>query len=134
MKTITQKIIFPIEAKVLYETYLSSKKHSEAIGSLVKVTPKVGAAFSSWDGYISGKIILLKKESQIVQTWRASDWTPQDPDSILSLYLKEIGNRCELLMIHSGVPISQANSLAKGWQDYYWKPWKLYFTTSVLDS
>jgi activator of HSP90 ATPase len=124
MATIQLKVKFPVKAKRLYELYLNSEEHSEAIGSRVKISGKIGASYSSWDQYISGKTLHLLPEKQIVQTWRASDWEKTDGDSILVLSFSDTASGSEIEMIHSGVPEKHAASIKKGWADYYWKPLK----------
>lgn len=126
-KLIQQKVRFPVGAQRLYRLYLDAKEHGGALGSKVVVRAKEGSAFSSWDGYISGKILRLVEGRQVVQTWRASDWASTDPDSILILSFNDVPGGGEIEMVHAGVPGNQAASLAKGWNDYYWAPWKAHF-------
>ena len=37
------------------------------------------------------------------------------------------GDGTELIMIHSKVPVEQAESYRQGWIDFYWEPLKKYF-------
>jgi activator of HSP90 ATPase len=74
-KTITQKVVFKnTSSKELYDLYMNEKKHSEVIGGSAKITTKIGANFSAYDNYITGKNLHLLKDTIIVQTWRGSDW------------------------------------------------------------
>ena len=124
-KHITQKVTFKkIKPKALFELYMNKKKHALIAGAPVIISSKVGSAFSAHGGYITGKNIHTVKDRVIVQTWRAMDWTPEDPDSIFTIVLEPSGKDTILHAIHSGVPDAKAESIDKGWHDHYWKPWK----------
>jgi activator of HSP90 ATPase len=124
-KHITQKITFKkTKAKDLYELYTNGKKHAKIAGSPVTISSKAGSPFSAHGGYITGKSVYSVKDKIIVQTWRAMDWTPEDPDSVFTIMLEQNGKDTILHAIHSGVPDSKAEGIEKGWHDHYWKPWK----------
>jgi len=124
-KTITQKIVFKnTNTKALYDMYMNEKKHSELTGGPVKISSKTGAVYSVYDGYITGKNLHLIKDTLIVQTWRGSDWDQTESDSILILKFETKGNNVNLKMIHANVPSEHAKSIKKGWDEYYWEPWK----------
>jgi len=124
-KTILQKVVFKnTTAKALYEMYMDAKKHSIATGGPVKITAKEGDKYMVYDGYVTGKNLQLIKNKLIVQTWRASDWTKEDMDSTLVLAFGEAGNDAYVYMTHANVPERQYDSIKKGWDTYYWKPWK----------
>jgi len=126
-KHITQKITFKkTKPKALFELYMNGKKHALISGSPVTISSKAGSAFSSHGGYITGKTIYAVKDKIIVQTWRAMDWTPEDPDSIFTIVLEPSGKDTILHVIQNGVPDPKTESIEKGWHDHYWKPWKQY--------
>lgn len=126
-KPIFCRVIFPVPATELYDFYLDARRHSEAIGSAVKISAVVGGNYSSWDGYITGKTLVLDQGKTIIQTWRSSDFKEGDTDSLLVLQFRDEGGKGILDMTHTGLPAHQEKSVAKGWQDYYWKPWQSYF-------
>ena len=126
-KTITQKVVFKnTSTKELYHLYMNEKKHSELTGGSAKITSKIGAKFSAYDNYITGKNLHLLKDSLIVQTWRGSDWKKTDEDSILVLSFHQKGKDVTVKMAQINVPTEQAKGLKKGWDDFYWEPWKTY--------
>ena len=128
-KTITQKVVFKnTTTKALYDLYMNEKKHSEITGGPAKISAKEGAAFSVYDGYIVGKNLHLVKDKMIVQTWRGSDWKKTDEDSVLVLTFHQKGKDAILKMAHVNVPSDQAQALKKGWDNFYWEPWKKYLT------
>jgi activator of HSP90 ATPase len=128
-KHVTQKITFKkTKPKTLYELYMNAKKHALIAGSPVTISSKAGSAFSSHAGYITGKAVHTVKDKIIVQTWRAMDWTPEDPDSIFTIVLEPSGKDTLLHVIHSGVPDAKEEGIEKGWHNHYWKPWKQYLS------
>jgi activator of HSP90 ATPase len=70
----------------------------------------------------------LEKDKRIVQEWVTSEWPKGYPPSKLELVLKKIKSGTELVMTHSDVPMEQADELAEGWNEFYWKPLKEYFS------
>jgi len=125
--TITQKVVIHALPEEVYEAFLDPKKHSEFTGSKAKGQAKVGAEFTAWDGYISGKTVELEKGKRIVQEWVTTEWPEGYPPSRLELKFKETNGETELTMTHSDVPVDQKKELEQGWTDFYWDPLKNYF-------
>jgi activator of HSP90 ATPase len=61
-----------------------------------------------------------------VQSWRASNWRKRDLDSILVLVFSKVRGGSRVAMVHMNVPDAHAASINRGWNEYYWKPWKAY--------
>jgi activator of HSP90 ATPase len=133
---IKQRVSLPTAPKEVYEAFMDAKKHSEFTGSKATSNPKVGGKFTAWDGYISGKNLGLEKGKRILQEWVTTEWPKGYPPSKLELTLKKVKGGTELVMIHSSVPEEQADDLAEGWNEFYWKPLKEYFSRNKreLDS
>jgi activator of HSP90 ATPase len=125
--TIRQKVLIPATAVEVYDAFIDPKKHSAFTGSKATCDPRVGGEFTAWDGYISGKNLELERGKKIMQEWKTTDWPSDSPSSRLELTLKETRNGTEISMIHSNVPVEQADELAEGWTEFYWKPLKEYF-------
>ena len=122
--TFTQSVLFDAPPATVYALYAEQKFHTEATGSTASIKAKAGAAFTAWDGYISGVTLHAEKDRMIVQTWRTDDWGSGEPDSVLVLLFQAEGGGTRLILTHANVPESQAEELKKGWKEYYWKPWK----------
>ena len=128
-KTIVQKIVFKnIPAAILYQTYTDAGEHSASIGASVKIQKKEGTKFSADDNYITGKTFQLVRDKLVVQSWRASDWSKSDIDSTFILLFEQKGNDGIINMIHANVPDKNFAGIKKGWDDFYWKSWKKYFS------
>ena len=128
-KVIQQSVEFAATPKQLYDLYMDARRHSEATGGCAKISKKVGASFTAWDGYIRGKNLHLVPGKCIVQTWRTSEFAKGDPDSILVLSFTPIAKGARLELTHSGLPPDQVSSYRSGWRDHYWKPWRAYLRT-----
>jgi activator of HSP90 ATPase len=126
VKTIRQKVIVPGVPNEVYDAFIDAKKHSAFTGSKATCDPRVGGAFTAWDGYISGKNLELEEGKRIVQEWVTTEWPKDYPPSRLELTFKKVGEGTEISMTHSGVPVEQANDIAQGWIDFYWEPLKEY--------
>ncbi len=117
---------FKVRPEVIFEAWLNSKHHSEMTGGNAICSSEIGNTFSTWDGYITGTTISLKKNQEIVQTWRTTEFKENDEDSILTIQLKELKNGTELNLIHTNIPEGQTQ-YKKGWKEHYFEPMKNYF-------
>ncbi|HEV8286223.1 MAG TPA: SRPBCC domain-containing protein [Chitinophagaceae bacterium] len=134
-KTIIQKVVFKnIPAATLYNTYVNAKEHSASIGAPVKIQNKENTKFSADGNYITGKTFQLVKDKLIVQSWRAEDWNKSDLDSTFVLLFEQQGNDGIVNMVHANVPDKHFEDIKKGWGDFYWKPWKKYFTEKNIST
>ena len=128
-KTIVQKVVFKNTApEILYDLYMDAKKHSLVTGAPAVISAKVGSKFTAHGGYIKGKNLHLVKNKTIVQSWRGEDWSKTDEDSIFILHLEPKGKDTVLHVVHSNLPDKHAESIDKGWHEYYWEPWKIYIS------
>jgi len=126
-KTIIQKIVFKnLPIATLYNTYMNAKEHSASVGVIAKIQNKQGAKFSAHDSYVTREKSSTN-QGQIVQSWRASDWSKSDVDSTFILLLEQMGNNSIITMVHANVLDRHFAGVKEGWDDYYWKPWKKYF-------
>ena len=125
--TIEQKQRFNAKPVQVYDAYVNPTKHAEFTGAAATGKAEVGAEYTAWDGYISGKHIELVPARKIVGEWKTAEWPEGYPPSRLELTLAVDGEGTELTMIHSEVPALQAGAYRQGWVDYYWEPMRKYF-------
>ena len=127
--TIKQTVIIPnASPKQVYDAYVDPKKHSEFTDSKATGKPKVGGKYSSWDGYIFGKYLVLDDGKRVVQEWTTTDWEEGYPASKLELTFNAVPGGTEIVMVHSNVPKVQAVEVEQGWTEFYWDPLKEYFS------
>jgi uncharacterized protein YndB with AHSA1/START domain len=125
--TITQKVIIPASPEEVYDALMDPKKHSAFTGAEATGEPKVGAEFTAWDGYITGKNLELEPGKRIVQEWVTSEWPEGYGPSRLEFTLRKVKDGTELTMVHSNIPADQADEYKQGWIDNYWDLMKEYF-------
>lgn len=129
MKTIIQKITFKnTTLNELYSLYMNPKLHSEITGSGVIISEKAGSKLFVFDGYITGKTLYCIKNSLIVQEWIGSDWDEDTEASVLVLSFEQKGKNVIVNLCHANVPDIHAESIDKGWYEYYWESWGKYLT------
>ncbi len=126
-KNIIQKQAFNTTPNKLYNFYMNEKLHTEITREKTIISKEIGSTMSAGGKYIKGKILHLKPNKMIVQTWRASDWTKEDMDSILILtFTINEDETASMTMSHSNVPDDKFEELKKGWKEHYWSKWKKY--------
>lgn len=121
-RDIEQQVVFDgVTPRQLYEALMDSDQHSAFTGQTALISPRTGGTFHVFDGYASGRNIKLEPNRLIMQTWRADDW-PVGAESTVTYQLKAVPGGTQLTFSQTGVPSGFANSVAKGWVEYYWEP------------
>ncbi len=123
-RTLQQRVSFRASPDTLFDTYLSSRKHSAATGAKAVMSRTVGGKFMAHAGHLRGRNLMIVPKRLIVQSWRGSNWTKRDLDSILVLAFSPVRGGGRISMVHVNVPDAHAASINRGWREYYWKPWK----------
>ncbi len=112
---------FNVKPEVIYNAWLNSEKHSQMTGGEAVCSHEIGARFSAWDGYIQGQNKVLIPNTKIVQTWRTSEFSDTDEDSLLTIHLKELNGSTELKLVHTHIPEGQTQ-YKNGWLEHYFEP------------
>jgi activator of HSP90 ATPase len=123
--TLTATIPAPPQA--VYDAWLDSRAHGAMTGAKAKASAKPGAAFSAWDGYITGRNLVLEPGRRIVQSWRTTRFAKADPDSEIELLLAPAKTGTRLTLRHRNVPDGHTGYRDGGWQEFYFQPMKAYF-------
>ncbi len=129
-KNIKQWTVLSCNPKQAYAAWMDSAKHGKMIKANAKIEPKVGGAFSIWDGSMVGKTLELDPDNnRIVQSWRYDydDWPKYHFSKITIEFTTHKGDQCKVLFWQSGIPAKYADGIARGWKEYYWEPMKEYF-------
>lgn len=119
---------FNASAEKIYKAWLSTNGHTEITGSPAKVDGVVKGAFTAWDGYIWGTFLELEENKKIVQAWRTSEFSDDADDSHVEILLKEKDGKTTLTLIHSNMPEDQVDGYKQGWEDFYFKPMREFFS------
>lgn len=134
LTSIKQKVLFNCSAALLYRVLLNSELHGKVVSDDAFIEDSVGASFDIYHGYITGLNVELIPSKKIVQKWRANEleW-PENHFSLLSIELKDYDGKCELKLVQENLPIAVAESILKGWTDYYWEPLKILIAEGDLN-
>ncbi len=120
--------ILPATPNQVYDAWMSSKGHAAMTGSPASISPEIGGEFDAWDGYIHGKNINLERGLLIVQSWRTSEFSDEEDDSLLEINLKPVGDQTELTLRHSNLP-PHGTQYKDGWVESYFEPMQEYFSS-----
>jgi activator of HSP90 ATPase len=112
----------------IFKAWLDAKQHAEFIGADARIEPFTEGTFTIWDGYISGRNLLVKDPTQIIQAWRTTDFPPESPASELDLRFEKNGNNTRLTLTHTNIPDGLGEALKQGWLDHYFEPMKDFFS------
>ena len=126
MKKFTISTVLPASAEEIFKAWLSSKTHSAMTGSTAVF--KKDGSFTAWDGYIEGKTLETIKNKQIVFAWRTSEFPETSADSRVAIFLDETNGKTKVTLTHSEMPEGQEEGYQKGWEEFYFRPMKEYFT------
>lgn len=133
--TIEHKVHFSATPQQVYEALMNSALHSEFTQSESIIGSKPGESYSSYNGYIEGVILELKKDAFIRKSWMAyEDGWPEGHFSEIKFWLESSETGTDLNFTHDGVPAEKIESIGKGWIEYYWEPMEKMFLSNKSSS
>ena len=119
--------VFRTTPDVLYDAWMSSEGHSAMTGAPATVDPRIGGAFEAWDGYITGRTLVLEPGRRIVQSWRTSEFSDVDGDSQIDVAFELLDDATRIVIRHGNVPDGHHSYEEGGWQQHYFEPMRAYF-------
>ena len=128
-KTLQKSVTLAASADALFDMYLNAESHQAIIGAPVKIAPQIDAEFVAFHGMLTGKILYTIPKKLIVQTWRAKTWRVTDVDSVLVLSFWPEGDMGRIELTHVNVADHDYEDVNKGWETYYWTPWREYLNS-----
>ena len=118
----------PARAQDIYDAWLSSNGHEKITGGQkAQISAQEGAAFTVWNGYITGRNLTLEPGRRIVQSWRTTKFTAADADSQIEVVLQPATGGTTVTVRHSNVPDGHTSYRDGGWQRSYFEPMKQHF-------
>ncbi|AKU99399.1 Transcriptional regulatory protein algP [Labilithrix luteola] len=123
----------PVAPTTLFYAWLDSAQHSAMTGGVAKVSNEVGAKFSAWDGYITGKFVALDLGRRILMSWRTTDFPREAPDSRVEVYFEALGGSTRATVLHTDIPEGQGETYRATWNDKYFGPMRAYFSQYLPD-
>ncbi|MDD2694524.1 MAG: SRPBCC domain-containing protein [Anaerolineales bacterium] len=130
-EAIEMSLQLPASPQQVYEAWLDARIHTAFTGSPASTSTEPGAAFTAWDGYISGRNLELEPHRRILQSWRTSEFRDSDPDSHLEILIEARAGGATLTLKHSNLPDGSSAEYRQGWLDYYFEPLSAYFAADV---
>ena len=127
---IQQSVTLPASPDELYDMYLDPAQHAAITGQPVTIGAEPGSAFSAFGGVLQGRMLHTEPKRLIVQTWRSKNWKPEDIDSVLILTFWPSEQAGRIDLVHVNVPEHDIDGVMKGWEKYYWIPWRRYLEES----
>ena|ERR1035438_7992129 len=119
----------PATKEKIYHAWLNGKQHGAMTGVPATASTKQGGPFTAHGGYISGKNTELVPFSKIVQSWRTTEFSEEEEDSVLEIRLEDKGKHTLVTLTHSNLPPHGAQ-YEQGWIDHYFTPMKAYFSNT----
>jgi activator of HSP90 ATPase len=128
---ITQTVVLDAASERLFAMYLDPETHAAITGAPVTISRQAGTEFQAFGGVLTGTMLAVYEPRLIIQSWRSSQFRPDDADStlILSFQTAPIGGQIDL--IHLDVPDHDLVGVTEGWEKYYWTPWRRYLEQQV---
>ena len=121
--------VVPASPRDIYDAWLDSQVHAAMTGGQpARITGEVGADFTAWNGYITGRNLKLEPGRRIVQSWRTRKFTRDDPDSRIEVVLQPVTGGTKVTVRHTAVPDGHTSYRDGGWRDNYFEPMKRYFS------
>ncbi|HEY6957579.1 MAG TPA: SRPBCC domain-containing protein [Candidatus Limnocylindria bacterium] len=112
----------------IFETLMDGKRHTALVGQPVKVSRRIGGAFSVGHD-LEGTTLSLTKDRRIVQRWRANNW-PAGVYSKATFALARAPGGTRITFTQTGVPSQFFREISDGWRAYYWAPLRKQFAAA----
>jgi uncharacterized protein YndB with AHSA1/START domain len=120
--------VLPAEPAAVYRAWLDPRSHAAFTGGGVATSsPRIGGAFTAWEGYIRGTYLALEPGARIVHAWRTTDFPSAAPDSRVEVLLEPARGGTRLTVVHAQIPAGQEGDYQAGWSAFYFRPMKKYF-------
>lgn len=132
VKTIKMTVELLASARDIFDALLEPQRVQIWTRSKVQISKQPGSQFSLFDGNITGEIVSVVQDKEIVQKWRLKDW-PQGHFSTVTMTLEQGSNSTELSLVQSGVPSEHSDSTTANWSKFFWNQLKGVFGWGVLD-
>ena len=123
---IRQSVILPATPGKLFEMYIDPVTHQAITGAPVVIGEKRGSEFRAFGGALTGTILEVIRPRRIIKAWRSINFLAEDPDSTLILSFTSDGNEGRIDLVHLDVPDQDYDGVDRGWDQYYWTPWRAY--------
>ena len=120
--------IIPATPQQIFDAWLDSQGHEKITGGQpARISAREGDDFGVWNGYITGRNLKLVPGRRIVQSWRTTRFTKDDPDSQIDVLLEPVAGGTKVTVHHTNVPDDHTSYRDGGWQNNYFDTMKKHF-------
>lgn len=123
----------PTAPTTLYLAWLNAEQHSAMTGGAAKIDPQVGGKFTTWNGLVSGKLVILDLGRRLVMSWRTTDFPREAPDSRVEIHLEGLGGTTRVTVLHTDIPEGVGEKCREVWNDKYFTPMRNFFSKYLPD-
>ena len=116
-KTLKLKVRFDAPPEEVYAVLAESRRRTAATGRKAQISAKVGGAFTTDNGRVTGINVELVPGKRIVQAWRDREF-PEGAYSMAAFELSPTASGgTELVLTHRGVPKALLDRTEQAWRD-----------------
>lgn len=130
-ETIVVSALIAAKPKMLYDAWMDGDTHAAFTGAPATSDPRVGGAFTAWDGYIRGTHLEVARPHRVVEAWRTTEFPADAADSKLIVLFDNADGGTRLTFVHTDIPSGQGARYESGWVDYYVKPLRKFLAANV---
>lgn len=127
MKSIKKTYEIKARVSAVWQALIDPKEISAWGAGPATMVSKAGTKFKLWGGDIYGVNTKVVKNKLIEQDWYGGDWKQA---SQCQIRLAGDDNSTKIELLHENVPDSEFDSIAEGWDSYYFGPMKQYLEKS----
>ena len=127
MRDLQLHIDLDTEPLFVYSLWIDPPQQGLITEAFAKINPRPNGSYELWGGVVRGKFILLDPPKKIIQTWRTSEFAPQQASSRLTLDFKAHKHGTRLLVTHENIPDVFLSQFEYAWKEFYFPRLKLHF-------
>ena len=124
MKTIKQHHFIKATPEEVYTALTNPLTIELWSGYPAEMQPVEGEEFTMFDGDITGRIISVIPNQQLIQEWYFGE---RQEESLVTIELKAVEGGTRIELSHINVPDEDFKDLEEGWRSFYWGALKKYF-------
>lgn len=116
MAVIEKSYVINASAEEVFEALVNPELIQIWSGDEAKMSADIGAEFTLWSGQMFGKNMEVVPNKKLVQEWCYEQWN--EPSKV-TITIKAKGKTSTVTLMHENVPDKSLNSIADGWDTYY---------------
>ncbi len=119
-------VVLAAPPEKVYAAWLDSAAHGGMTGMTADVNAELGKTYYACERYIKGVNLELEPGRRIVQAWRTTEFSADEPDSRLELRFEPHPEGTLLTLHHTQLP-EHGMKYKQGWVEAYFEPMQVWF-------